>query len=161
LGVVHGDICCWNLLIDPETDNLQVFDFNMAAKLGWEGDPEHNHAFRYEPDRNDVKLVIFTLYEIITRDLHFRHECYPEEQDPSDVLEREAWEKHSEVRLDCDVSDYRHVLDDWVKTREKVDKEITHYTQAPDFIDWPSLPEFPLVHFVGDMWRNPFQLRER
>ena len=109
--MVHGDICCWNLLIDPETDNLRVFDFNMAAKLGWEGDPQYNHVFRYERDRNDIKLVIFTLYEIITRDLHFRDECYPEEQDSSDAFEMEAWEKNSEVRLDSDVSDYRHVLE--------------------------------------------------
>ena len=158
--MVHGDIGSGNLLINPETDNLQVFDFNFGGKLGWEGDAQHNLAFRYEPDRNDVKFVIFTLYEIITRDLHFRLEYYPEEQDSSEVLKMESWEKHSEVRLDCDVSDYRQVLEDWVKTREKVDKEITHYAQAPDFIDWPSLPEFPLVYYVGSMVRNPYQMRQ-
>jgi serine/threonine protein kinase len=34
LGIVHGDICVHNLLINPETDSVQLFDFNMASKLG-------------------------------------------------------------------------------------------------------------------------------
>lgn len=160
MGIVHSDICPWNLLINPETDDLQIFDFNLSAKLGWEGDVQNNGAFGYDIDRNDVKFVVFTLYEIITRDLHFREEYYPNELDSSVVLEMDVWEQHAEVRLDSPVSDYRRLLEEWVNTREKVDKGINHYTQAPDAIDWPLLPEFPLVPFVGSMMRKPAQMRQ-
>ncbi|KAF8846420.1 hypothetical protein BDZ45DRAFT_756235 [Acephala macrosclerotiorum] len=160
LGIVHGDICFWNLLINFETDDLQIFDFNMAAKLGWEGDMENGGTFAYDADRNDVKLTVFTIYEIITRDLHFREDYYPIKSDYSAVLEMDAWEQHSEVRLDSPMSDYRQELEEWVKTRKEAENEITHYTQAPDAIDWPPLPEFPLVPFAGNMKRRPSQRRQ-
>lgn len=83
LGIVHGDSCPWNLLIDPSTDNIQLFDFNSGAKLGWEGDEENNLEFQYDADRDDVKFVIFTVYELITREFNFRQEFYPEELDHS------------------------------------------------------------------------------
>ncbi len=62
----------WDLLIDPETDDLKIFDFNMGAKVGWEGNEDEDFKFRYEESRNDVKMAIFTFYEIVTRDLSFR-----------------------------------------------------------------------------------------
>jgi hypothetical protein len=127
-----------------------IFDFNWSARLGSE---------EYDQDRNDVKYVVFGLYEIITRDLHFREEYYPKEVDASDVLEMEEWEKHPDVTLDSDVHQYRQLLGDWLETRAKVDKEMTIYTQAPDFIDWPPVPEFPLVPWIGDMDRTPQQFR--
>lgn len=39
-----------------------LFDFNYCGQIDGIG---------YGEDRNDVKGVIFTLYEIITRDTHF------------------------------------------------------------------------------------------
>lgn len=71
LGIVHGDITTYNLLIDPDTDLLKIFDFNLASHLGnTEGDNSTRikNIFSYEERRNDVKLTIFTLYEAITRD---------------------------------------------------------------------------------------------
>ncbi|KAH6838322.1 kinase-like domain-containing protein [Chaetomium sp. MPI-CAGE-AT-0009] len=161
LGIVHGDICLWNLLIDAETDQLKIFDFNMGAKLGWEGDEDHQGVYGYDEDRNDVKLTIFTLYEIITRDLSFREENYPHELDASMVLEKPTWEPHPGVRLEegVEVAEYRRVLEEWVAARKDVDAKFTSYKQAPDSIDWPSLPEFPLVQFVGSMMRRPSQMR--
>ncbi len=58
------------------------------------------------------------------------------------------------------MSEYRQELEKWVNSRKKIDKEITHYTQAPDAINWPSLLEFPLVPWVGDMHRRPSQMRQ-
>jgi hypothetical protein len=157
----------WNLLIDPETDALKIFDFNMGAKLGWEGDKDRRpglnpHVFRYDEKRNDVKLAIFTLYETITRDLSFREESYwPHDLEISKVLQKD-WEPHPEVRLEKDVavSEYRRVLDDWVKARKEIDTKLNHYKQAPESIDWPSLPQFPVVDFVGSMMRAPSQMRQ-
>lgn len=71
LGIVHGDITTYNLLIEPDTDTLKIFDFNLASHLGdTEGDNSTRikNIFSYEEERNDVKLTVFTLYEAITRD---------------------------------------------------------------------------------------------
>ncbi|KAK4176843.1 kinase-like domain-containing protein [Triangularia setosa] len=161
LGIVHGDIRTWNLLIDPETDNLKVFDFNMGAKLGWEGDKDHLDMFGYDKDRNDVKLAVFTLYEIITRDVSFCDENEPEDLDIAMVLDQDKWEKHPDACLEegVAVSEYRRLLEEWVSARKSTENEITHYKQAPEFIDWPGLPEFPLVEFVGSMTRRASQMR--
>lgn len=144
LGIVHGDICGRNLLINQETDTVQIFDFNLAAKLGWEGDDSENgnEAFGYDEHRNDVKCAVFTLYEIITRDLHLREEYYPHELDVSILLELDTWEKHSDVHLDADSSEYRRILEDWLVTRREIDKEIDYFTKTPKALDWPPLPEF-------------------
>jgi hypothetical protein len=148
--VVHGDIGPGNLLIDPETDNLLVFDFNWSERLSH---PD------YEVDRNDVKYVTLTLYEIITRDLHFREENYPEELDSSMWRDMETWGQHAEVRLDSGILDYRQVLEHWVKSREETDKHTTLSSQLPNFIYWPPVPKFPLVPWVGSMSRRPAQMR--
>lgn len=141
---MHGDVCGRNLLINEEADTVQLFDFNLAAKLGWEGDSsEHgNDAFRYDEDRNDVKCAVFTLYEIITRDLHLREEYYPHELDVSILLDLDTWEKHPDVRLDADPSEYRQILEEWLVKRQDVDKEIDHFSKAPRALDWPPLPDF-------------------
>ncbi len=34
------------------------------------------------------------------------------------------------------------------------------YKQAPDSIDWPSLPQFPLVGYEGAKTRSPAELRQ-
>ncbi|KAK3387922.1 hypothetical protein B0H63DRAFT_166849 [Podospora didyma] len=155
LGIIHGDISPWNLLIDEEADNLLVFDFNLAARLGWEGDQNHGKVFSYDKHRNDVKYTIFTLYEIITRDFHFRdEETYPEDQDAADVLRVESWKQHPDVRLDASPEKYRAVLDEWVARREKTDAELTHYTLAPEHISWPDVPEYLEARLRQTLVRN-------
>ncbi|KAL5349830.1 hypothetical protein ACLOAV_004864 [Pseudogymnoascus australis] len=61
LGIMHQDITPRNLLVDPEADNLLLFDIDRAARIGQPS---------YFTERNDVKGVVFTLYEIISRDDH-------------------------------------------------------------------------------------------
>lgn len=77
LGIVHGDICPFTLLINAETDSIQLVDFKNAAKLGWEGDLANGAKFEYDENRNDVKFIVFTVYEIITREFEFRSEFIP------------------------------------------------------------------------------------
>ena len=62
-GVVHQDIAARNLLVKSETDDLMLFDFNSACRIGYIGHVE---------DRDDIKGVVFTVYEIITKDDRFR-----------------------------------------------------------------------------------------
>ncbi len=151
----------WNLLIDPETDDLKIFDFNMGAKLGWDGNEDENFQFGYKENRNDVKMTIFTLYEIITRDLSFREKNYfPSEFEAALALGRPNWKQHPEVRLeqDVEIDEYRRVLKGWVNARRQM--EPLSYKQAPDSIDWPSLPQFPLVGYEGAKTRSPAELRK-
>ncbi|KAI1391803.1 uncharacterized protein F4822DRAFT_388479 [Hypoxylon trugodes] len=125
-GIAHQDISPRNLLIDA--DDLKLFDFNYSGRIG---------EFNYSEDRNDVKGVIFTLYEIITRDDHFR--CVPhDQQDSADVEALDEWVKHPDVTLDHPVSDYRSLLNNWVKGRRE-GKQITHFKQAPEYITWPEM----------------------
>lgn len=56
-------------MVDPSTDAIISFDFNYSRRISNIG---------YSKTRDDVKGVIFTLYEIITRDTHFREHNYDE-----------------------------------------------------------------------------------
>ncbi|EXF86228.1 hypothetical protein CFIO01_02287 [Colletotrichum fioriniae PJ7] len=116
-GIMHQDIAARNLLVDLLTDNLQLFDFNFSGRIGGIGCIEN---------RNDVNGVIFTLYEIITRDDHFRQVPH-EEQNPDDVQGLSAWPKHPVVQLDHPVLEYRSHLNRWVKKRRE-EKGISVYT---------------------------------
>lgn len=59
LGIAHQDVAPRNLVIDETTDSLRIFDFNFSCRIGHRG---------YTDTRNDIKGVLFTMYEIITRD---------------------------------------------------------------------------------------------
>ncbi|KAB8264377.1 kinase-like domain-containing protein [Aspergillus pseudonomiae] len=61
LGIMHQDIAPRNFLIDPDTNNILLFDFDWAA-CG---------KRRLLEGRDDVTGVVFTLYELITNDAQF------------------------------------------------------------------------------------------
>lgn len=103
-GIMHQDIAARNLLVDMD-DNLRIFDFNFSGRIS-----EH-----YNPDRDDMKGVIFTLYEIMTLDEHYRDVPHVE-QDAEDLL-RQEWTKHPDMKLDSEVHEFRKVLDAWVEKR--------------------------------------------
>ncbi|KAH8753861.1 hypothetical protein F5883DRAFT_574341 [Diaporthe sp. PMI_573] len=166
LDISHGDITPYNLLIDETTDNIIIFDFNLASRIGWEDKDLKTQD--YDPARNDVKFAAFTLYEIITRDTHLRDENFPNELDIAMVLDTSDWEKHEDVVLDAAVEEYRRHLDEWIATRqadlgegakEEQAQMPTCWNQAPSALDWPSPPELPEVLFIGVMLRVPAQLR--
>lgn len=133
LGVAHQDVAPRNILIDESTDMLMLFDFNFSARIGRQGYSEH---------RNDVKGVVFTMYEVITRDKARRDKRH-EDQDVS-AVQNLTWDKHPDVQLDHPVSEFRRVLDEWCERRRE-GPQITMNTQAPNFLDWPPLPEPPLT----------------
>jgi hypothetical protein len=125
-GIMHQDIAPRNIVIGQE-NRLRIFDFNYSIMIG-----EH-----YTPDRDDVKGVIFTLYEIITLDEHYR-EVPHEQQDADAVLQLRQWTKHPEVHLDSDVEAFRDVLDVWVQKRRGME-----YKLAKSWIRWPFIREPP------------------
>ncbi|KAK3678915.1 hypothetical protein LTR78_001368 [Recurvomyces mirabilis] len=103
-------------------------------------------------ERDDVKGVIFTLYEIITRDE--QHRMVPHtEQDPHAVKELEEWVQHPEVRLDQDVAEYQAVLNGWVKQRRE-GKQTSMYTDGLEPIDWPE-PNIVWEDCISLPWVRP------
>lgn len=63
-GIAHQDIAPRNLLVNERTNSIMLLDFNFAARIN----QPPSEGERYQEERNDVKGVIFTVYEIITRD---------------------------------------------------------------------------------------------
>ncbi|KAJ0119689.1 protein kinase-like domain protein [Diaporthe amygdali] len=148
-GISHQDVAPRNILLDEAHGNLVIFDFNFATRIGC--GPRHRFV-QYREDRNDVKGVIFTLYEIITRDGHFRKVDHAE-QNPDDVLNMETWAQHPDVKLDHPVADYRSALGDWLRAREAGPK-ITIYTEAPEHLEWPDMGK-PPQDYVVDLGDYP------
>lgn len=137
-GIVHQDIAPRNLLIDPVTDTLQIFDFSCAGKLGWEGASQDNRLFN-NPGNFQIDLmgVVATVYEIITRDTPIAEQILMG-ADISTVEEKD-WIKHPDVILEADVSTYRTMTKRWLERRKQPKTLITHYTQAPNPIEWPQV----------------------
>jgi len=129
LGIMHQDIAPRNLLIDPETQNILLFDFDWVAcgkKNLLDG-------------RDDVAGVVFTLYELITGDGSFT--SIPHwERNMETVRNMPEWICNRE--LDSDVLTFRNFLDNWVSTRRSGD-DMQRYLNAPNRLLWPDLPTPP------------------
>lgn len=89
------------------------------------------------------------MYEVITWDKAQRDKRH-EDQDVS-VVEEMDWIKHPDVLMDHPVAEFRKVLDEWCGRRRK-GVQITTNTQAPNFLDWPPLPDPPLTEVTMDMY---------
>lgn len=144
-GIAHQDLATYNMFIDPSSDCLQIFDFDYAARIGQKPPeprhPEYYNGSRYDETLDDVKGAAFALYEILTGDL--QHRIFEPGSNISDVLDKE-WVQHPEVRLDCDLLEYRTALCEWIRWRERPENMISHYTEAPEYIDWP-MPYVPVM----------------
>lgn len=127
LGIMHQDIAPRNLLVDPDTGKILLFDFDWAA----------NEEEGLMDGRDDVSSVVFTLYEIITNDTHFT--SIPHWERNIDMVQTIEWPCHRE--LDSDVSKFRNFLNEWVATR--TDKAMERYLNAPKRPIWPDLPTPP------------------
>ena len=113
-----------------------LFDLNFAAHINH---PSPGEGGSYLEDRNDVKGVIFTTYEIITRDSSLRSRPH-EEQNLDDL--RLEWVKHPGVKLDHPVASYQLILQEW-QERRAGDLYAVHSGDVPEAIDWPSMPKPP------------------
>ncbi|VTT80151.1 unnamed protein product [Fusarium fujikuroi] len=132
-GIAHQDIAPRNLLIDEPKDSIMLFDFNFAARINC---PSPGEGESYVEDRNDVKGVIFTTYEIITQDDSLR--SIPHEDQSLGNLGLK-WVKHPEVKLDHPVELYQLMLKEWRECREGY----SHLGNVPRPIEWPEMPKPP------------------
>ncbi|CAI7596791.1 unnamed protein product [Penicillium glandicola] len=129
LGIIHQDIAPRNLLVDPDTDKILLFDFDWAA-----------HGKEYLLDgRDDVSGVAFALYKIITNDKHFT--SVPHWDRNLDIVQNIEWTCHRE--LDSDVSKFRGFLNEWIATRSDRAIAMEKYLDAPKRLTWPGLPTPP------------------
>ncbi|RFN44893.1 hypothetical protein FIE12Z_10874 [Fusarium flagelliforme] len=131
-GISHQDIAPRNLLIDETTDSIMLFDFNYATRISHI--PDEGEA--YVEDRNDVKGIIFTIYEIITQNDNVRSIPH-EDQSLSDLESK--WAKHPDVKLDQPVESYQLLLQEWQKRRE----DPMEAKDTPSIRNWPSMPKPP------------------
>ncbi|KAH9888149.1 hypothetical protein F4778DRAFT_755240 [Xylariomycetidae sp. FL2044] len=136
-GIAHQDIAPRNLVVDESTDSLMLFDFNFSARVNHPFSPEEREV--YDVDRNDVKGIIFTAYEIITQDSSLRSVPH-EEQNLEDLMLKE-WGRHPEVKLDHPVASYQLILQEWLERRG--DLHGVHPGDVPEAIHWPSRPRPP------------------
>ncbi|KAJ5715866.1 uncharacterized protein N7483_013047 [Penicillium malachiteum] len=110
LGIMHQDIAPRNLLIDPESENILLFDFDCAAG-GQDGLLE---------GRDDVTEI-------------------PHWNRKIDMIQNIEWTCDREP--DCDVSEFRQFLNDWIANRTNGSME--RYLNAPKRITWPAFQDPP------------------
>lgn len=149
-GIVHQDVAPRNLLINPATDTLQLFDFSCSGKLGSKGTAGQRLFTNSGNFKIDLDGVVAAVYEIITRDTQLAEQVLLG-ADISTIEEKE-WIKHPDVSLDKDIDHYRQTLRDWLKRRSQPENLITHYTQAPNPLEWPQhwQPEIPYLDQDGN-----------
>ncbi len=128
-GIIHQDIAPRNLLIDLSTDNLMLFDFNWAARVG---------SREVNPARNDIKGVMFTLYEILTQDdevQNMRHE----EQDVQKIQAMAEWKVKTKIENGTDVKTLWLMVAEWAQRRRAHNTaEAGHKPPLP--LKWPRKP---------------------
>lgn len=135
-GIAHQDIAPRNLLVDESTDSVMLFDFNFAARINC---PTPGEGEGYREDRNDVKGVIYTTYEIITQDNNVR--SMPHEDQNLDNL-GSKWAEHPDVKLDHPVASYQLMLQEWQERRARLIQP--KYTgNSPKAVHWPPMPKPP------------------
>ncbi|EEU39923.1 uncharacterized protein NECHADRAFT_39507 [Fusarium vanettenii 77-13-4] len=147
-GISHQDIAPRNLVVDEPSDSIMLLDFNFAARINRPA-TEDGEGEWHDENRNDVKGVIFTIYEIITRDNSFRDA--PHEEQSIDSLPLE-WVKHQEVQLDRPIVEYRQALQEW-RDRRALDPGSR---DVPKAINWPPRPKPPKVSIpMADVHGSP------
>jgi Protein kinase domain len=138
-GVMHRDIAARNFLIDPQTQRLLLFDFNLCMQIG-----DATRQIRKFWGPPDVDGVIFTIYELLTFDKSFRSSTVYHQVEVGPVEEMVEWPLKATLEPGLDVSTIRRRLDTWAKER-RTTRTIKHFSEATDPIAFPEMPteEFP------------------
>lgn len=157
-GIVHQDIAPRNILINPSTDTLQLFDFSLSGRLGWRDDQDSAVFSNRGSFKSDLNNVVATMYEVITRN---SEDAVPTLSLGGDIatINRMKWVKHPDVRLDSDVSNFQRTLRCWLRRRNRPHNLITHFTQAQSPLEWPQpwRPEIPALDLNGNpstIWKG-------
>lgn len=128
-GIYHQDIAPCNLMIDAQTNNLILLDFDKAIQIG---------AGKEVANFNDIDGVIFSIYEILTFDTKYQKIDYWD-LDVSEVENMIEWPVKAELEPDLDVTTIRQCLNEWVSRRRNAPK-LKHYTEASEPLEIPPRP---------------------
>ncbi|OBT58846.1 hypothetical protein VE04_00847 [Pseudogymnoascus sp. 24MN13] len=139
-GICHQDIAGRNIVVDPVTEKIRLFDFEFAAKIGSPG------VIKY---RNDIDHVIFTIYEILTLDDQFRNIAFWD-QDVKAVEEMAEWDVKIPIEAgNGGIKEIRSFLAEWAAGRRS--KEQNGPVNAPSQLDWPGFPpQTPVPYTSSD-----------
>ncbi|KAK2747165.1 hypothetical protein FQN57_002422 [Myotisia sp. PD_48] len=108
-GIMHQDISRRNILFDPGTNNLKIFDFNRSALIG---------ADYHTGARDDVNGLVFAIYETLTRDQQYTNMISHSQQNVKNVEELLEWGPKIPLEEGFEIEAYNHqFLDKWVKER--------------------------------------------
>lgn len=134
-GLMHQDIAPRNVLVDLVSGNLKVFDFDRAELIG-----EEKHQLTQFC--NDVDAVVFTVYETLTKDEHFR-ELSLDQQDVREVERLKYWN----LKLPLEegkggITAYRNAVAEWATERRTI-RTIKHYTEASEPLSLPPYTKPP------------------
>ncbi|THW11730.1 hypothetical protein D6C98_02143 [Aureobasidium pullulans] len=135
LRVAHQDIAPRNIICLEQASKghqLQLFDFDRASSIGQLG---------WAEELNDIKGVIFTLYEIITLDDSYQR-LPPSERNLDVVMNLENWPQRR--NLDVEVQILRKHLEEWVQCRKNMAPNIQEATSPP------RIPEMPKPRPIVD-----------
>lgn len=128
-GIIHQDIAPRNLSIDPATDDLIVFDFSISVRPGLRKARYHlGEATGELKERNDVKGVVVTVHEILTRDPRYKAESLHYLDETELLAGPEKWVKHPDVELEPGLGavDYFDELMRWVRARRARPIHVSH-----------------------------------
>ncbi|KAM0455703.1 hypothetical protein ACHAPV_002790 [Trichoderma viride] len=129
-GVIHDNITPRHLLIDPETDDLLLINFNFSRCIAGPV-----RLFIFDISGQEMALAILTVYSILTGDMRFQYTHDTEKiSSAAAVIELEEWAPAPGMILDHPVSAYRSVLEEWARRRRAV------RVKARECLDWPEFP---------------------
>ncbi|QPC70085.1 hypothetical protein HYE68_000837 [Fusarium pseudograminearum] len=142
----------WKVVASGSQPSISQEELSMRTDL------ESSNSARigdlgYSQARNDVDGVLLTVYELITGDYELRSMEH-EQQKVSDI-EGIEWTKHPDVQLDHPVAEFRKVLDQWSSERRKDSNRINTFKDAPNYIEWPTMPQPPPSEVVINYTTGP------
>jgi len=150
-GIVHQDIAPRNLLVEPATHNLLLFDFGMSVRVGRsysEMPGREPVTGRPHSGRNDVKGVMFCVHDLITNATGGDPSLYfLKDWDEASIEPRQRWVQHPDVLLDRDVDAYYDFLMGWVY-RRRAGPPLMDDTDLPEPLAFPHMMPTPEPEMV-------------
>ncbi|EFR02200.1 serine/threonine protein kinase [Nannizzia gypsea CBS 118893] len=149
-GIMHQDLAPRNILIDPATQDLLVFDFDRSGQIGGRDASK---------GCDDVDALAFTIYETLTLDESFR-ERPPWEQDVGHVESMTEWRLQLPLEDGVDISVYRGFIAKWANER-RTTRTIKHFSEASEPVSWPEYAELEMIEVPDEEYRTRMSFRRK
>ena len=142
-GTAHQDVAPRNLIVHE--DHLTVIDLDCASAIGSEDESRTS---------NDIDGVIYTMYEVLTRDLQFREEVMPQDYNIEDITLMDTWPLHLDVMLEpgLDSQTLRSTVMKWANDRRQKIANPKHVLL--NVLSFPPMPSRAVEKVIvnGELW---------